>query len=89
MINLIKFCLYQEKFIIVDSKEMFIVFNSFLIYDVEIFLLLYISDQIFFDDFVYFFYNKVQRNRYGLIKFNFNDYIVFLDFKGLDMERNG
>lgn len=42
--------------------------------------------RFFFDDFVYFFYNKVQKNRYGLIKFNFYDYIVFLDFVDLVFE---
>lgn len=33
----------------------------------------------FFDDFVHFFHNKVQKNRHGLIKFNSHDHTASPD----------
>lgn len=79
MVNSAKSRYCQEKLTTADSKEMFRVVNCILNQNAGTPLLSGISDQTLANDFVHFFYNKVQKIRLSLDKSDFNNNTAFSD----------
>lgn len=77
MVNSAKSRYCQEKLTTADSKEMFRVVNCILNQNAGTPLLSGISDQTLANDFVHFFYNKVQK--ISLDKSDFNNNTAFPD----------